>query len=145
MLKADTMEPQLNIDITLDQEQERAIFHINCQSDGKMERWMEGREEASWEIRLGWFVKLGCLLKLYGNVNCQWPYPPEEHSSSLSLPSDIFGNPWAYRIAAFPRDYNLFAVERQAKGDDPPRKDYYLCGMFLHSFLLCVTLLIIYF
>ena len=137
MLTADKMEPQhLNIDTTLNQERNGAVLHINCQSDGKPRRWMEVGEEASWEQKMSWLVKLGCLLKLHGRVNCQWPHLSMEHDTSLSLPSDIFGHPWAYRIADFPRDYKLFVVERQAKGNDPPTKDCYLCGMFfLLSFL----------
>ena len=53
-----------------------------------------------------------------------------EPNTNLLLPPDTFTNPWAYRIADFPRGYKLFFVERPAGENNTHRKDYYLYGMF---------------
>ena len=138
MLKMDTVEQQfLSIATTLTQEGNGAILHISCRSDGKVERWRGRGEEASSGQKQEWLVKLGALLKLHGKINCQF-------NANLSLSSDIFSHPWAYRIADFPNGYKLFAVERKAKGDKLLRKDCYLRGMFFLLFLH-VTLLTISF
>ena len=100
-----------------------------------MARWMEGKEEGSEGAKQVWLSKLGCLLKLHGNIKCQWPCSPMGPNTKLLLPPDMFKDPWAYRIADFPEGYKLFEVERQAKGNDPPTKDHYLCGIFISFFL----------
>jgi len=99
-----------------------------------MERWMGDGEESGGRQKQDWCLKLGVLLKLHGKINCQWPYPPVELNTNPSGSLDAFGHPWAYKISDFPSGYKLFSVERQAKGNDPPRKDHYLCGMFFFSF-----------
>ena len=144
VLKMDTMEPQsLNINTTLNEEGNGAILHTNCQSDGKMERWERFREASNGQ-KQEWLVKLGALLKLHGKINCQWQDHQVEPNTNVSRSSDVFSHPWAYRIVDFPSGYKLFVVERKAKGDDPPRKDCYLCGMFFLP-LFCAMLLTISF
>ena len=133
MKNKSTMEP-LPINVSLNQEANGAIFHINCESDGKMERWIEGGEEASTQAKNLWLGKLGCLLKFHGDIECQWLYSSMETDTNVQLPPDIFHDPWAYKISDFPKNYKLF-VEQQAQGGNPSRKDYYLYGMpFLSSF-----------
>ena len=134
MLTMDTVEPQsLNISTAFNEEGNGAILHINCQSDGKMERWKGYKEEASSGQKQEWLVKLGALLKLHGRINCQW-----EPNSNVPQSLDIFSHPWSYRIADFPGNYKLFVRGRNAKEDILPRKDCYLCGMlFIYFFLPC--------
>jgi len=97
---------------------------------------MEDGEEDTAQAKEGWLWKLGCLLKLHGNIECQWPHPLGEANTNSLLPSDMFNDPWAYKISGFPDNYKLFAVERKAGQDGSIRRDYYLCGMFLP--LYCV-------
>ena len=134
MNNKNTMEPPpLPIDVTPNQEGNGAILHIDCPSDGKAERWMENEEEVSTQTENSWLGKLGCLLKVHGHIECQWLYLSIRTDTNMLSPPDIYSNPWAYRISAFPSNYKLFAVARPAKGDNPPRKDHYLCGMSLLS------------
>ena len=129
-----TMEgPPLHINVTHNPQENRAILHIDCQSDGKVERWMKDREEAREEAKNVWLGKLGCLLKIHGRIKCQWPHSSVETNTNMPLPPDTFNDPWAYRVSDFPENYKLFAAERQAQGENPPRKDYYLCGMSFPS------------
>ncbi|KAF9790947.1 hypothetical protein BJ322DRAFT_1216507 [Thelephora terrestris] len=102
--------PPLPMNITLNQEGNGAILHINCQSDGTKTRWVNNREEASTQAEKVWLGKLGCLLKLHGNIEY------------------IFIDAWAYRISSFPKGYKLFSVERKIQGSDLSRKDHYLYG-----------------
>jgi len=97
---------------------------------------MEDKGEGDAWAKQVWLGKLGCLLKLYRNIECQWPHSSMEPNTNMPLPPDKFNDPWAYMISDFPENYKLFAVERQAQGENPPRKDYYLCGTTL--FLLFV-------
>jgi len=137
MNNKNTMElPPLPIDVTTNQEGNGAIFHIDCQSDGKAERWIEDEEEVSTQAENLWLGKLGCMLKVHGRIKCEWPCLSIETDTNVVPPPDKFNNPWAYRISTFPANYKLFAVARKADGDNFPRKDYYLYGMpslfFLH-------------
>jgi len=138
MKNKSTMElPPLPINVTINQAGTKAILHINCQSDGKVARWIEDKGEGDAWAKQVWLGKLGCLLKLYGNIECQWPHLSMEPNINTTLILDKFNNPWAYTISDFPENYKLFAVERQvAQGENHPRKDYYLCGMVF--FLLSV-------
>lgn len=79
------MESQpLTVDVTLSQNGKGAIFHVNCPSDGNHEGWMEG-EEASTQAKQIWLWKLGCMLKIHGNIKCQcqftaqWKLPQPYH------------------------------------------------------------------
>jgi len=129
MKNKNTMElPPLPISVTLNQKSTGAILHINCQSDGKATREREDREEGHLQAKQTWLGKLGCLLKIYGEIECQWLHSSMESDTNISLLPDTFNDPWAYSISDFPEHYKFFAVERRAKGNDPPRKDYYLCG-----------------
>jgi len=66
-----TMElPPLPIPVTLNQTGTGAILHINCQSDGQVARWMVDKEESDGWAKQVWLGKLGCLLKLHGNIKC---------------------------------------------------------------------------
>ena len=130
MKNKNTMEIlPLHINVMHNQDGNGAILHIDCQSDGKVERWMED-EEASTQAKNLWLGKLGCLLKLHGNIECQWLHSSMKTNTNTSLPPDTFNDPWAYRISDFPEHYKLFAVERQVQGGNHPRKDHYLCGKF---------------
>lgn len=80
---------------------------MNCDSDARPTRWMRNHEEADNQAKNIWLGKLGCLLKLHGNIEY------------------MFNDPWAYRISDFPRNYKLFSVGRGGKSS---RKDHYLCG-----------------
>ena len=134
MAQSSLPSPSLTIITTLNQKGTGATLHINSQSDGRVGRWMEDAEESGEEQQRTWLVKLGVLLKQHGNIKCQWPYyQQEEPDTYLSPPSNTFNNPWAYRIANFPRGYKLFFVERPTQGDDLPRRDYYLCGIISFS------------
>ena len=131
-----TMESSpLLIDVTLNQEGDGAILHINCQSDGKAERWLEDGEEGGIQAKNVWLGKLGCLLKLHGGIECQWPCWLMESDTNILSHPDKFNDPWAYRISTFPTNYKLFGVARPAKGENPPTKDHYLCGISFSSFL----------
>ena len=144
MNNRDTMEsPPLPINATLNQAGDRATLHISCQSDGRVARWMEDKEEGGGWAKQVWLGKLGCLLKLHRDIECQWLHLSMEPNTNTSPLPDILPNPWAYSISDFPQHYKLFSVERKTQRGDPPRKDYYLCGMIL--FFLCVTLLTISF
>ena len=67
-----------------------------------------------------------------GTSNVSGPHSPIGlNTNSPPLP-DIFGDPWAYRIADFPKNYKLFVIRRQKEGENHPREDYYLCGGFPH-------------
>ena len=95
-------------------------------------------EEESREQKQVWLVKLGCLLKLHGNIKeGEWFDLLLEPNVGLILPPDMFGDPWAYRISDFPMNYKLFTVKRQPKGDSPPMRDGYLCGMSAFFFPVC--------
>ena len=137
-----SQSPPLPVRITLNQEGTEAILHFNCQSDGRVERWLEDKEESSDQAKQVWLSKLGCLLRVHWDFECQWFDSPVELNTN-TLPLDKFNDPWAYRIADFPKNYKLFAVGRQTGGDNSPREDHYLCGMFLSLF--CITLLTISF
>lgn len=89
---------------------------------------MEG-EEANTQAKQVWLWKLGCLLKIHGNIECQSLHCSMENNITIPLHIDKFNNPWHYKLSDFPKDYKLFAVARPPKGDIQ-RKDYYLCGMF---------------
>jgi hypothetical protein len=128
-----TMEEPLHVNATHNEQNDRAILHINCKSDGRMERWRGDGEEASPQTKRTWLGKLGCMLKIHGNIECQWPHSSMETNIIIQLPPDTFNDPWAYRISDFPENYKLFAVGRQTQVENHPRKDYYLRGM---SFLL---------
>ena len=90
---------------------------------------MVDKEEASTQAKNLWLGKLGCLLKLHGGIECQWSHSSMETNTNMQRPPDTFNDPWDYRISDFPENYKLFSVERQAQGENPPRKDHYLCGM----------------
>lgn len=96
---------------------------------------MVDRQEAGTQAKNLWLWKLGCLLKIHGNIECQWPYSSMEADTNMQYPPDTFNDPWDYKISDFPEGYKLFSMERQIQGENPPQKDYYLCGM---SFLLNV-------
>jgi len=130
--------PPLPINVTLNQDGDGAILHINCQSDGKKERWPEDKEEGSTQAKDLWLGKLGCLLKWHGDIECQWPHLSVEADTDVPSYPDKFNDPWAYRISTFPINYKLFAVARPAQGEDPPRKDHYLLGKS-SFFLVCAT------
>lgn len=73
MMNMGTVKPTpLPIDVTLNQEETKAILHINCKSDGKRARWYEDKEEGREWAKRSWLGKLGCLLKVHGNIKCQW-------------------------------------------------------------------------
>jgi len=130
MVNMDTMiPPSLHFEATLNQEETGAILHINCQSDGKRAKWSKDKEEGSEQAKRVWLGKLGCLLKVHGNITCQCQFhSPVRTNTNLVLPPDIFNDPWSYRIADFPANYKLFVKERQTEGDNHPQKDHYLCG-----------------
>ena len=141
-------KPPPYIEVSLNQEETEAILYINCQSDGKSTRWSKVKEEGSEQAKRVWLGKLGCLLKVHGNITCKWFYSPVGTSTDLLLSPDIFNNPWSYRIADFPENYKLFVKERQTEGNSYPQKDHYLCGgslPFPNPPLLCTTLLTISF
>jgi hypothetical protein len=74
IINKDTMEtPPLHTSVTLNQEGTGAIFHINCQSDGKRGMWMMDKEEADEEATKLWLVKLGCQLRAHWSTDCQCP------------------------------------------------------------------------
>jgi len=98
------------ITVTHNQERSGAILHINCQSDGSMTKWPQGKEEEHRDAQKSWLVKLGCMLKVYQGIKYK------------------FNDPWKYALSNFPEGYKLFAVERREQGGNQPRKDYYLCG-----------------
>ena len=125
--------PPLPINITLNQERNRAILHINCQSDATATRWIGNKEEASTQAEKVWLGKLGCLLKLHGDIEGQWLYPLAETTINILPHPDLFNDPWAYSLSNFPQGYKLFSVERETQGDDHSRKDHYLFGMFFFS------------
>ena len=129
MMNAGTMKPPpLHIDVTPNQEETGAMLHINCPSDGRRARWSEVKEEGSEQAKRIWLGKLGCLLKVHGHITCQWFLSPVGTNTNLSLPLDVFNDPWSYRIANFPENYKLFVKERQAEGNNHPQKDHYLYG-----------------
>ena len=126
----------LPVNITLNQEGNQAILHINCQSDGNKGKWMKNKEESSEQAKRVWLGKLGCQLVIHQEVECQWFYSSVELNTEMLLSTDILNNPWDYKIADFPKNYKLFVVERKAEGKKPPRTDHYLCGMFF--FVFCI-------
>lgn len=128
--------PPLKIEVTPSLDKTGAIFHINCQSDGSSQRWTGG-EEASTQAKQSWLWKLGCLLKIHGNIQCQNPQCSMGNTTALPLHSDQFNNPWDYKLSDFPAGYKLFAVARPSTNDNPQRKDYYLHGICF--FLLLVS------
>jgi hypothetical protein len=135
IIHKNTMEiPPLHMNITLNQEGNGAIFHINCQSDGERTKWKEDKEEAGENALGDWLNTLGCLLKIHGTTDCQWPYSSVEPDTNLLLAPDMFSDPWVYSISNFPKNYKLFTLERKRVGDSPPKKDHYLYGMFLSFF-----------
>jgi len=107
--KAKMESTPLPIEVTPSHDGTGAILHVNFPSDGTSERWMEG-EEASTQAKQAWLWKLGCLLKIHGNIEY------------------TFNNPWKYMLSDFPEGYKLFAVARPPQGDNPQRKDNYLSG-----------------
>lgn len=126
--------PPLTIEVSPSHNRAGAIFHVNCPSDGSSQRWVE-REEASTQAKQGWLWKLGCLLKVHGNIECQNLQHLMGNTTHLPFHSDKFNNPWDYTLSDFPTGYKLFAVARSSTNDNPQRKDYYLCGM-CYLFLL---------
>ena len=68
------MERSPHISVTHNQQRDGAILQIDCQSDGKAERWMRNGEEAGTQGKNLWLGKLGCLLKLHQSVEGEWPY-----------------------------------------------------------------------
>jgi len=70
----------------------------------------DNRDEASTQAEKVWLGKLGCLLKLHGNIDY------------------TFIDPWAYSLSGFPQGYKLFSVERKTQGNGLSRKDHYLYG-----------------
>lgn len=131
------MESQpLTVDVTLSQNGKGAIFHVNCPSDGNHEGWMEG-EEASTQAKQIWLWKLGCMLKIHGNIKCQCLHCSMEITTTIPLHTDSFNNPWCFTLSDFPKGYKLFAVARPSIDVNPQRKDYYLCGMFYFFFSTC--------
>ena len=128
------------ITVTHNQEKSGAILHINCQSDGSMTRWTQGKEEAPRNAQKLWLAKLGCMLKVYQGIKCQWPHSLKETNTNMSF-LDEFNDPWEYALSTFPEGYKLFAVERQKQGGSPPRKDYYLYGMCLPSSISATSLI----
>ena len=129
--------PPLVIEVTPNHEGTGAILHVNSLSDGSSKRWMEG-EEASAQAKQGWLWKLGCLLKIHGNIECQCPHCSMENPTAKPLHADAFSNPWCYMLSDFPEGYKLFAVARPPQGDNQ-RKDYYLFGMFYPPLLYSLT------
>jgi hypothetical protein len=119
----------LTIEVSPSLDETGATLQINCPSDGSSQMWMEG-EEASRQAKQGWLCKLGCLLKIHGNIKCQCSQCSTKNTATLPPHTDTFNNPWHYRLSDFPNGYKLFAVARPATDDNHQRKDYYLCGMF---------------
>lgn len=99
--------PPFPINITLNKEGDGAILHANPKSDARASRWAVDYEESTSQAKQGWLWKLGCLLKLHGNIEY------------------IFYDPWAYSLADFPKNYKLFSAGRR---DGPLRMDHYLYG-----------------
>ena len=129
--------PPLPIHVTLNNSRTGAILHINLQSDGKEERWMEDEQESDPQAKQHWLRKLGCLLKVHGDIECQWPHPPVNTTTTRPLHPDTFNNPWKYTISDFPEGYQLFSVEREIRRKGGPRKDHYLCGVFFFIPSIC--------
>lgn len=118
------------ITVTLNQERSGAILHINCQSDGNVEMSPTNQEEGNTDAQKLWLGKLGCMLKIHQGIECQWPHSLKEANTNMSF-LDEFNDPWMYALSNFPEGYKFYGEERQAQGENPPRKDYYLCGMSL--------------
>jgi hypothetical protein len=116
-----------------------AILHINFPSDGKEGRWMEDEEESDAQAKQQWLRKLGCLLKIHGNIECQclWPHLPVNTTTTRPLHPDTFNNPWKYTISDFPEGYQLFSVERETRREGGPRRDHYLCGVYFYLPSIC--------
>ena len=122
------MESQpFQINITLNQEGNGALLHANPKSDARASRWPMGYEEAESQAKQVWLGKLGCLLKLHGNIKCQWSSSPRGTNTNIQHCSDTFNDPWAYKISDFPENYKLFSAGRRGS---PLRMDHYLHGMF---------------
>ena len=130
------LPPPFNV--SLSHKGTRAIIHINninCQSDGEAARWIEDKEESSEQAKQFWLVRLGCLLKIHKDIECQLSYSSTEPNTKILLPPATLDNPWMHKIADFPQNYKLFAVKRRQTGrGSSPREDHYLCGVFFFLF-----------
>jgi hypothetical protein len=120
------------ITVSLNQQRSGANLHLNCQSDGSVERWPGDKEEGDMETQKLWLGKLGCMLKAHQRIKCQWPHSCNGTNTNMSFLAE-FNNPWKYALSNFPGGYKLFAVERRVREGSLPRKDYYLCGESLPS------------
>ena len=146
-MNASTVKPTpLHIEVTLNNEETGAILHINCQSDGKRARWsnLKDKEEGSEQAKRGWLGKLGCLLKVHGNITCEWFHSTVGLTPTCHILQTYSTTHGHIGLQTFLRTTN--SLSRSARWMETiilKKITIYMVGPPLP--LLCTTLLTIYF